>query len=54
MSLTAQFSGWRAPCTFPTDFKWSGGSLLPVKSEPQNTSVSPCLKRGEEQFEING
>lgn len=40
--------------TFSTDFKWSRGSLLPMKIEPPNTSVSPCLKQGGEYFEING
>lgn len=40
--------------TFSTDFKWGKRSLLPMKTEPPNTSVSPCLKQGGEYFEING
>lgn len=39
---------------FSTDFKWSRGSLLPVKIEPPNTLVSPCLKQGGEYFEMSG
>lgn len=44
--------GWQP--TFSTDFKWSRGSLLPMKIEPPNTSVSPCLKQGGKYFEIDG
>ena len=34
--------------TFSTDFKWSRGSLLPMKIEPPNTSVLPMFKTSRE------